>query len=390
MRHDQVKISEIANFVNGYPFKPSDWGNKGLKIIRIQNLTDHSKPYNFTTNKVLQKYIVKKGDILVSWSATIDVFEWIYDDAYLNQHIFKVEYNEEKVNKEYFKFALKKTINDLTKFAHGSTMKHVVKGDFERHKIPLPSINDQIRIADILSRAESLIARRKESIRLLDEYVKSMFLEMFGPSAKDFKLWPIVEIKDLAAKHKGSMRTGPFGSNLLHSEFTETGDVAVLGIDNAVQNVFAWKVKRFISIKKYSELQSYRIFPEDVIITIMGTTGRSAVVPMDIPLAINTKHLAAITLDKEKANPYFLSYSIHSNPYIVNQLTRRNRGAIMNGLNLGLIKETKIHQPPIEFQNDFALIIKKIEAIKSRYKESLSELENLYGSLSQRAFRGEI
>jgi len=269
-------------------------------------------------------------------------------------------------------------------------MKHIVKKDFENHKIPLPPLEDQKRIASILTRAEKLIAKRKESIQLLDELLKSTFLEMFGPTAKDFDTWPIIEIKDLAAKYKGSMRTGPFGSNLLHSEFSETGDVAVLGIDNAVQNAFVWKEKRYISMDKYATLKSYRIFPEDIIITIMGTTGRSAVIPLDVPLAINTKHLAAITLDREQANPYFLSYSIHSNSFIENQLTRRNRGAIMNGLNLGLIKETKIHKPPIELQNLFSSLLKKVESIKSRYQKSLSELENLYGSLSQRAFKGEM
>lgn len=260
----------------------------------------------------------------------------------------------------------------------------------EKYKIPLPSLDDQIRIAAVLTRAEALIAKRKESIKVLDELLKSTFLEMFGPQNKDFHQWPIVEIRDLAAAHKGSMRTGPFGSNLLHSEFAESGDVAVLGIDNAVQNKFAWGDQRFITMEKYAELGSYRIFPGDVIITIMGTIGRTAVIPDDIPLAINTKHLAAITFDRQKANPNFISYSIHSSPYIINQFASKNRGAIMNGLNLGLIKETKLCKPPIEHQNQFAAIIEKVEALKAKYTQSLTELKNLYGSLSQRAFKGEL
>ena len=109
-----------------------------------------------------------------------------------------------------------------------------------------------------------------------------------------------------------------------------------------------------------------------------------------VPLAINTKHLAAITFDRHKANPQFISYSIHSSPYIIKQFESKNRGAIMNGLNLGLIKETKLHKPPIELQNKFAATVEKVEVIKKRYQQSLSELENLYGSLSQRAFKGEL
>lgn len=263
-------------------------------------------------------------------------------------------------------------------------------------KVPIPtkddrpSLDEQIRIAHLLGKVEGLIAQRKQHLQQLDDLLKSVFLEMFGPQSIGYPNWPLVEIKDLAAKHKGAMRTGPFGSNLLHSEFATEGDVAVLGIDNAVQNRFAWSERRYITHEKYRELESYRIFPGDVIITIMGTIGRSAVIPKDIPLTINTKHLAAITLNTAVANPLFVSYSIHSSPFILNQFRSKNRGAIMSGLNLGLIKETKLKRPPIEWQNKFAAIHEKIDSVKSRYKHSLTQLEILYGALSQQAFMGEL
>lgn len=260
----------------------------------------------------------------------------------------------------------------------------------ESIKLPLPPLNDQIRIAHLLVKVEGLIAQRKQHLQHLDDLLKSMFLEMFGPTSPGYETWPLVEIRELAAKHKGAMRTGPFGSNLLHSEFMSEGDVAVLGIDNAVQNRFTWGERRFISKEKYQELQSYRIFPGDVIVTIMGTIGRSAVIPDDIPVAINTKHLAAITLNREVANPLFLSYAIHSSPYVLKQFASKNRGAIMSGLNLGLIKETKIKRAPIDLQDRFAEIHKSVDQLKSRYQQSLAYLESLYGALSQQAFKGEL
>lgn len=260
----------------------------------------------------------------------------------------------------------------------------------ENIKLPLPPLDDQIRIAQLLGKVEGLIAQRKQHLQQLDDLLKSAFLEMFGPTSPGYETWPLVEIRELAAKHKGAMRTGPFGSNLLHSEFMSEGDVAVLGIDNAVQNRFAWGERRFISKEKYKELQSYRIWPGDVIVTIMGTIGRSAVIPDDIPVAINTKHLAAITLNREVANPLFLSYAIHSSPYVLKQFASKNRGAIMSGLNLGLIKETKIKRAPISLQNRFAEIHKSVDQLKSRYQQSLAYLESLYGALSQKAFKGEL
>lgn len=257
-------------------------------------------------------------------------------------------------------------------------------------EIPLPHFDDQIRIAHLLGKVERLIAQRKQQLQQLDDLLKSVFLEMFGPRSAGYADWPLVEIKALAEKHKGAMRTGPFGSNLLHSEFTADGDVAVLGIDNAVQNRFAWDERRFITNEKYKELKNYRIFPGDVIVTIMGTIGRSAVVPADIPLAINTKHLAAITLNRELANPLFLSYSIHSSPFILNQFRSKNRGAIMSGLNLGLIKETKLKRPPIELQNRFAATHARVDELKAMYHQSLTDLQAVYGALSQQAFEGEL
>lgn len=261
---------------------------------------------------------------------------------------------------------------------------------FWQHKIPLPPLDDQKRIAYLLSKVEGLIAQRKEHLRQLDDLLKSVFLTMFGTKNADFKNWPVVAIGDLAAKRQRALRTGPFGSNLLHSEFKPEGDVAVLGIDNAVQNQFAWDQRRFITFEKYKELENYRIYPGDVIVTIMGTIGRSAVIPEDIPLAINTKHLVAITVDRAICNPYFLSYSIHSSPYILSQFVSKNRGAIMDALNLSLIKQTQLSRPPVTLQNAFASIQSRIDAIKKSYMHTIAALERLFGNLSQLAFKGEL
>lgn len=288
-------------------------------------------------------------------------------------------------------------VNHYLKSPSGrKSLKNCVKGihlypkDVARILVPIPPVDDQIRIAHLLGKVENLIDQRKKNLQQLDELLKSVFLEMFAPQAHGYDNWPVVEIRELAEDHKGSMRTGPFGSNLLHSEFTTEGEIAVLGIDNAVQNSFGWGERRFITGEKYKELKNYRVFPGDVIVTIMGTIGRSAVVPEDIPLAINTKHLAAITLNRKIANPLFLSYSIHSSPFILNQFRSKNRGAIMSGLNLGIIKETKLKRPPIELQNKFSDIHDHVDNLKAIYQKSLDDLEVLYCTLSHQAFKSEL
>ena len=333
----------------------------------------------------------KPEDILIAWDGANAGTVGFGKSGYIGSTIARLRLKDGiRIFTSFLGLYLKSKFDYLRQTATGATIPHIKRSALE--SIPLPKIdfNDQVLTAHLLTNVEGLIAQRKQHLQQLDDLLKSVFLEMFGATSPDYEIWPLVEIRDLAAKHKGAMRTGPFGSNLLHSEFTPQGDVAVLGIDNAVQNRFAWGERRFISYEKYQELQSYRIFPGDVIVTIMGTIGRSAVIPDDIPVAINTKHLAAITPNREIANPLFLSYSIHSSPFVLKQFASKNRGAIMSGLNLGIIKETKIKQPPIDLQNHFAEIHMRIDQVKTRYQKSLTDLKFLYSALSEQGFKGEL
>ncbi len=138
MSHPQVTLGEVADFVNGAAFKPEDWGEQGLPIIRIQNLTDSSKRFNYTERLVPPKVVVNPGDLLVSWSATLGVFQWSGPKGLLNQHIFRVLPNDAVVDKNYLVHALSRAIDDMECHLHGATMKHVNRGEFLGTKIPLP------------------------------------------------------------------------------------------------------------------------------------------------------------------------------------------------------------------------------------------------------------
>ena len=98
----KVKLGDVATYVNGYAFKPSDWSDNGLPIIRIQNLTGNDYETNFYSGEYQKKYEVNTGDILISWSASLGVYEWKKELALLNQHIFKVVFDKLNVDKRYF------------------------------------------------------------------------------------------------------------------------------------------------------------------------------------------------------------------------------------------------------------------------------------------------
>jgi type I restriction enzyme S subunit len=260
---------------------------------------------------------------------------------------------------------------------------------FERFEIPLPPLPEQKRIADILDKADAIRRKRREAAQSTEELTHSLFIKTVGPHAEGYSKWPVGTIGDLAATRPNSMRTGPFGSSLLHSEFVDKG-VAVLGIDNAVRNRFTWDERRFISHEKYEELKRYTVLPGDVLITIMGTVGRAAVVPADIPLAINTKHLACITPDPSRAVSEFLAQSVFRHPEVLRQLGMAGRGAIMTGLNLGIIRSIRLAVPPISIQHRFDKAVAEIRKTEARMTAAKGDSEHLFNALVGRAFRGEL
>ena len=159
-----ASLGQVAQFINGLAFKPQDWMEDGQKIIRIQNLTDETKPYNRSTRTVDKKFIALPGDILVSWSASLGVFEWKGpDNALVNQHIFRVIPDQRRVDKNYLKHGLSGALIDMKRHLHGATMQHVNRAEFLATQIFLPPLDEQRRIATILNQADDLRRKRREA-----------------------------------------------------------------------------------------------------------------------------------------------------------------------------------------------------------------------------------
>lgn len=250
-------------------------------------------------------------------------------------------------------------------------------------QIPLPPIDEQRRIATILDTADALRAKRRSALAKLEMAVDSLFCEMFVFGGGHG--WDERTIEEVSS----DIRTGPFGSQLLHSEFVDEG-VAVLGIDNAVLNEFSWDERRYITHMKYKKLSRYTVRPRDVIITLMGTCGRCAVVPDDIPLAINTKHLCCITFNQTIAMPEFMHAVLLRHPDVLRQLGVSAKGAVMPGLNMGIIKNLRFRLPPTNLQKAFCDRLAKIRSISVEARNGTKQLDDLFKSLQHHAFRGEL
>lgn len=166
-----MPIKHAAQFLNGAAFKPSDWGDEGLPIIRIAQLS--GKPFdNFFNGTINRGLLVRNGDLLFSWSATIDAFLWSRGDAILNQHIFKV-IPKANADKAYLFYLIKAHAPRWAgDDAHGSTMRHIKKESLS-NKVWVPELPTQKRIAAFLDREtgriNELIGKKERLMEVSEE-----------------------------------------------------------------------------------------------------------------------------------------------------------------------------------------------------------------------------
>lgn len=195
-----VKLGDVARYINGRGFKPSEWSKTGIPIIRIQNLNNDNASFNYFDGEISESHLVQKGDLLVSWSASLDAFIWKKDNAALNQHIFKVVEDQKVVDRTYLYYALREVMQEIRDQTHGATMKHINKAEFEAVEIPLPSLPEQKRITAILSeqltaveKARKASEARLEAARALPAaYLREVF------ESEDSRRWQEVTIGEIA------------------------------------------------------------------------------------------------------------------------------------------------------------------------------------------------
>lgn len=338
------------------------------------------------------KQIVQPNDVLLSKIVPHIRRAWVVPQQGINRQIasgewiifrgttFHPQYLRHLVISDWFNARFMRTVSGV-----GGSLLRARPAEVGKIEITLPPLEEQRRIAGILDQADALRQKRRQAIAKLDQLLQSVFLDMFGNELPDNSY----TISDVIDENCGGIRTGPFGSQLLHSEFVDDG-IKVLGIDNAVKNRFSEGKARYINEKKYEQLKRYTVSPNDILITIMGTCGRCAVVPQNIGAAINTKHLCCLTLNHETLEPEFLHSYFLLHPAAKRYLHDRAKGAIMNGLNMGVIKAMPIPQIPIQHQRKFVSIKQTIQTRTKNADVQFEVANSLFHSLQQRAFSGGL
>jgi len=366
----------------------------GINWVMISDATKSSKYITTTKRRIIKaglkkSRMVHSGDLVLTNSMSYGKPYIMQTSGCIHDGWLVLSPCVEDIHPEYFYHLLgsEAAYSEFERLAAGATVKNLNIDLVKGVRISLPPLSQQRRIAEVLDKAEELRVKRRAALDQLVDVAMAIFTELFVNT--DSSNWPETDIAGIANPIKGAIRTGPFGSQLLHSEFVEEG-VAVLGIDNVVANEFRWNERRYISESKYLHLKRYTVHPGDVLISIMGTCGRCAVVPTDIPTAINTKHLCCITLDQHKCLPDFLQAYFLQHPTARQYLSQTAKGAIMSGLNMEIIKGMPIFLPPLDLQEEFTRRMVSVEKLKTSHRASLTELDALFASLQHRAFRGEL
>ena len=381
MSPSRVPLGDIADFVNGVAFKPDDWEESGKRILRIQNLTDSTKPFNRTNRAVAKKYEVSPGDLLVSWSATLGVFVWEGPDtALVNQHIFRVVPEHGRINPYYLRHMLSDALVQMEQHLHGATMKHVNRGEFLATTIPLPPLAEQKRIARILDAADALRAKRRQALAQLDTLLQSTFIDMFGDPVTNPKGWNVVAFESIGNSRLGKML----------DKGKEVGDrqFPYLANTNVQWGRFDLTALRTMDFSE-SDCEEFKLEDGDLLICEGGEVGRTAIWHGAHNRIYFQKALHRVRLDPTVAVPeyvfQFMWFMAKNGGF--RDLTTSATIAHLTGVKL---KRLPCPRPPLKLQHRYAVIVKSVEQQKTSQRAHLADLDTLFTSLQARAFRGDL
>jgi len=198
----------------------------------------------------------------------------------------------------------------------------------------------------------------------------------------------IVEIKEVAASSKYSLSSGPFGSSLT-SKFYEDDGVIVLRGTNVTSGQLNLDNVKYISDEKAEELKRSKVFPGDIVIVAVGLSGYAFKIPKSLSHAVMSQSFNKITPDKEKVTSTYLEYCFNSG-LVQRQFKQNITDTVRTFLSLTKIKEVKIPLPPLALQIEFEKIVNKINESKEQLEKIQKGSENLFNSLTQQAFKGQL
>ena len=381
-----AKLGDIATYINGYAFKPQDWSDEGIPIIRIQDLTGNSYQANRYNGEYASKYEVNDGDVLISWSASLGVYIWHGEKAVLNQHIFKVVFDKERISKDFFVHQVGLILENAASDAHGATMKHLTKPVFDALPFYSPPYEKQCEIAEVLDKVCELISLRKQQLAKLDELVKARFVEMFGDPISNpfgFKVESLQEMLDDNAitYHLDGNHGSDYPRN---EEFVESG-VSYISANCIIDDNVNLQLAKHLTEERAAKLRKGIAQDEDVLFAHNATVGPVAILHTRETKVVLGTSLTAYRCNKQRILPSYLKAYMQSEGF-VRQYTKDMKQTTRNQVPITAQRKYLFIVPPLSLQNRFASFVERIGQQKQTVQQSLEKLELMKKALMQEYF----
>lgn len=371
---------------------------KGKKVVQIDEKTENSvrciqiedlrDNLNIKYCEYNEKYIMANcNDILIAWDGANAGTVGYGIEGAVGSTLAILRCNQVVCTKYIAKY-LQSKFDYLRSTCTGATIPHINRQALESLNIPLPSLEEQERIVSILEKAENTIEKREEIIKLLDELVKSRFIEMFGDPAFNPMKWDVVELNSLL-REKAS--NGFFAKN---DEYKTEGNAKVMWLGDVINTRYSnTEELRQVDVTD-AQLNKYRVKYGDLLFCRSSLTkegiGKSSAVPKNVDDNIMFEcHVIRTPLDLSKCVPEFIQIQ-STMDYFRNQIMSNSKTSTMTTIGQEGIITTKVTLPDLELQTQFVEVVEQVDKLKFEMEKSLKELENNFNSLMQKVFNGEL
>lgn len=323
---------------------------------------------------------------MISWSASLGVYIWHGEKAVLNQHIFKVVFDKERISKDFFVHQVGLILENAASDAHGATMKHLTKPVFDALPFYLPPYEKQCEIAEVLDKVTSLISLRKQQLAKLDELVKARFVEMFGePVSNPYKF----EVRSLQNMLDDGIITyhldGNHGSDYpRNEEFVESG-VSYISANCIIDDTVNLNLAKHLTEERAAKLRKGIAQDEDVLFAHNATVGPVAILHTRETKVILGTSLTAYRCNKQRILPAYLKAYMQSEGF-VRQYTKDMKQTTRNQVPITAQRKYLFIVPPLSLQNQFAAFVERVDQQKQTVQQSLEKLELMKKALMQEYF----
>ncbi|MBL8624422.1 MAG: restriction endonuclease subunit S [Myxococcales bacterium] len=408
-------MGDLAEYINGLAFKPTDWVSSGRPIIRIQNLNSVDAPFNLTTRPVDERYLVRRGDLLVSWSATLDAFIWHGPEAVLNQHIFKVVPNPLLVDSSFLYWAMKAVIREMVQgeHLHGSTMKHINRGPFLSHPLLLPPLPEQRRISAKLNRLRDHRQRAEEALDavrpLLAKLRQSILASAFrGDLTADWRAtraglpyvthtstsplpaaWTEAPLGDLIAD-------GPTNGLYKGREFYGATGHPILRISNFQDDQAPHRDELSQLTISDEERHRYALQVNDLVINRVNSPshlGKCLIIDTSLSGVLFESNMMRISLT-ERVHPHFVAAMLRSPQGRARLIANAKWAVNQASINQADVQNTRLPLPPLDEQHEIVSRVTRalrfLETTAALAERQLEQFGTLGAAILGLAFRGEL